>query len=77
MILRDSLEKLQNSSILILSANKKLYRDEILTLYKKNINRLAGARILICLSDISVVLPIITALDGIVEAFALISPTAS
>ena len=77
MILRDSLEKLQNNSTLILSTNRKLYRDEVIAPYKKNINKLAGARILICLSDISVVLPIITALDGIVEAFALISPTTS
>ena len=77
MILRDSLKKLPNNSILILSTNKKIYRDEITTHYKKNINRLAGARVLICLSDVSVALSIITALDGIVEAFALISPATS
>ena len=50
MILRDSLEKLQNNSTLILSTNRKLYRDEVIAPYKKNINKLAGARILICLS---------------------------
>ena len=75
MILRDRLEKLPNNSILIISANKKIYRDEIINHYNKNINKLAGARVLICHSDESVVLPIITALDGIVEVFALISPT--
>ena len=77
MMLSDSLKKLPNNSVLILTANKEIHRDKIINQYKNNISRFAGARILICLSDISVVLPIIAALDGIAESFALISPTAS
>jgi|TARA_B100001964_G_scaffold191039_1_gene213276 acyl-coenzyme A synthetase/AMP-(fatty) acid ligase len=76
MILRNSLEKIPNSQFLIISPKGKLSRDQIIHRYKKDIKHaLKGARIVLCLSDPVVTLPILAALDGVVEAFVLISPT--
>ena len=78
MTLRDCIEKLPNNSILTISKNKKLFREEILNYYEKaKINNLEGSRVLICISDINVALPIIVALDGLAESFALISASTS
>ena len=78
MTLRECIEKLPNNSILTISKNKKLFREEILNYYEKaKINNLEGSRVLICISDINVALPIIVALDGLAESFALISASTS
>ena len=78
MTLRECIEKLPNNSILTISKNKKLFREEILNYCEKaKINNLEGSRILICISDINVALPIIVALDGLAESFALISASTS
>tara|TARA_Y100000590_G_scaffold400243_1_gene484161 strand:- start:1756 stop:3114 length:1359 start_codon:yes stop_codon:yes gene_type:complete len=78
MILRESIEKVPNNSILVISKNKKVSKEEILNSYDKaKINNLEGSKILICISDIKIALPIIVALDGLAESFALISSTTS
>ena len=78
MTLRDCIEKLPNNSILTISKNKKLFREEILNYYEKaKINNLEGSRVLICISDINIALPIIVILDGLAESFALISAATS
>jgi len=77
MILKDRLEKIPNNSTLIISNNKKISREQILNRYKNDLNKISGARILICKSDISETLSIMTAIDGLVEAFALISTASS
>ena len=73
MILKDRLKKIPNNSTLLISNNKKISRDEILNRYKNDLTKISGARILICKSNISETLPIISAIDGLVDSFALIS----
>ena len=77
MILKDSLKKIPNNSTLIISNNKKISRDQILNRYKVDLTKISGARILICKSNISETLPIISAIDGLVDSFALISTSNS
>ena len=73
MTLKDRLKKIPNNSTLLISNNKKISRDEILNKYKNDLIKISGARILICKSNISETLPIISAIDGLVDSFALIS----
>ena len=73
MILKDRLKKIPNNSTLLISNSKKISRNEILNKYKIDLSKISGARILICKSNISETLPIISAIDGLVDSFALIS----
>ena len=77
MILKDRLKKIQNNSTLLISNNKKISRDQILNRYNIDLVKISGARILICKSNISETLPIIAAIDGLVDSFALISTSNS
>ena len=77
MILKDKLKEIPNNSTLLISNNKKISCDEIINRYKTDLIKISGARILICKSNISETLPIISAIDGIVDSFALISPSNS
>ncbi len=77
MILKDKLKEIPNNSTLLISNNKKISCDEIINRYKTDLIKISGARILICKSNISETLPIISAIDGLVDSFALISTSNS
>ena len=77
MIIKDRLKKISNNATLIISNNKKISLNKILNPYKNDLSKISGSRILICKSDISETLSVASAIDGLVDAFALISPTSS
>ena len=76
-MIKDRLKKISSNPTLIISNNKEISLDQILNCYKNDLSKISGARILICKSDISETLSIASAIDGLVDAFALISPTSS
>ena len=75
--LRGKLLNVRNATIKSISNNKEISLDQILNRYENDLSKISGARILICKSDISETLSIASAIDGLVDAFALISPTSS
>ena len=77
MRIKDRLKKISNNPTLIISNNKEISLNQILNCYENDLSKISGSRILICKSDISESLSIVSAIDGLVDAFALISPTSS